>query len=627
MLRRGSIVVITIGLLMGALAQAPASAATVVLESLSGSSVEQGQRVRLLATVTNDTGASVAVNFQFQVQPVGTPDPYIFVRKGGTIAANTSMEIRESVVPAQRFPQLGEFEFSMIDQSTGEEVASTVVSVTKSSIRVPRFEDVTAEAGVSTALPDFTCGNWAAGAAWGDVDKDKDLDLFLPRRGEVSHLWINNGGTFADEAAARGVSGALLNGTFAPSLGAVFADYDNDGDQDLIVTGDGPELLYQNDGTGHFTDVAGAAGIGDDGPTQSASWGDYDNDGFIDLYLTNHARCVAVGEKAYFEDRLYRNEGNGTFTDQTSLLHAEGSTLGAGFQAAWLDTDMDRDLDLYLANDFYGNKPEPNFMWQNDNGSFHNISVQSGTALTMNSMGIGIADYDLDGDLDFALSNIFENKLLQNQGANNFEEVGKKALIDRPLQSASYKSVTWGTIFGDLNNDGWEDLFLAAGRLAQESEQFDALFTNARDKTFLDHSAPGGIADPGVGRGVALADFDRDGRLDLFVVNQDGSPVLHRNTTGRRNAHWLQVELSGRASNRDGCGALVAIKPVGSTHTLIRQIFCGGTSLASGSDKAAHFGLGPSKRVARLTIFWPSGKKQVKRNLSVDKRIKVIEPN
>src|SRR5206468_2839503 len=207
--------------------------------------------------------------------------------------------------------------------------------VTDPTVTVPQFQDVTAASGIQMTMPASRCGEWASGAAWGDVEGDGDLDLFVPVRGEPARLWVNDGtGHFTDQAAERGVDNGSGSGG-----GAVFADYDNDGDADLYVVNDGVNRLYRNDGTGHFVDVASEAGVADAGVGPSAAWGDYDNDGRLDLYVVNHQPC----QFGYQADRLYHNEADGTFTDKTYLLEAGGSTLGAGYQASWFDYDHDGD--------------------------------------------------------------------------------------------------------------------------------------------------------------------------------------------------------------------------------------------------------------------------------------------
>jgi hypothetical protein len=227
-----------------------------------------------------------------------------------------------------------------------------------------------------------------------------------------------------------------------------------------------------------------------------------------------------------------------------------------------------------------------------------------------------------------ALSNIEASVLLRNNGNGTFTNKASHARVARPLQRVGEKSVTWGLIFSDLNLDGWEDLFVAAGSLGQEAvpePQPDAVFVNARDGRFLDLSAPSHANDPQMGRGVAVADYDRDGRVDLYVVNEEQTPRLFRNITPYGRYHWLEVDTVGRESNRDGCGALVTAK-LSRKVRLVREVSCGSTSLSSGSDPTVHFGLGRASTVPILQIRWPSGKRSVRRDVAVDQLLVVREP-
>jgi hypothetical protein len=331
----------------------------------------------------------------------------------------------------------------------------------------------------------------------------------------------------------------------------------------------------------------------------------------------------------YDQDWLFHNEGNGTFTDRTSLLPEE-ATFGAGFQAAWWDYDNDGDQDLYLANDQWGPQPDANRLWRNDGPQgeggwrFTDVSVESGSGYLINSMGIGIGDYDRDLDLDLAISNIGPTVVARNEGDGTFAEVGGALGVDRRSQSLGVISITWALVFADLNVDGWEDLFVAAGSLADTPLQPDEVFVNAGGTGFLDLSALGGADDPGSGRGVAVADYDRDGLLDLYVVNKGGSPRLYRNVTVVPGHHWLEVDLTGTTSNRDACGARLILTVDGAR--LLRQVFCGSTSLSSGSDTVVHFGLGADPEPSRLVIEWPSGLRQVIDRPAVDRVLSVTEP-
>jgi len=591
------------------------------LRPLGATSVAQGMPFSFQAIVRNPTPNQTQVTVTFRLISIeggGTVDGtawHATVPGGGSTAASFSP------VSSQWFADQGAFEVHALIH--GQDAAAPLAFVvTPPTVAVPTFQDVTAQAGLHTTIGPSMCGAYAAGAAWADVDGDGDLDLYVPRGTDPAQLWINDGtGHFTEEAAARGVQDLGVSG-----LGAVFADYDNDGDQDLYVANDGPNRLYQNDGTGHFTDVAATAGVLSTTDDVSASWGDYDDDGYLDLYVVSNSPCLPP--LFYEQDHLYHNEGDGTFTDQTALLPA-ASTFGAGYQAAWVDYDGDGDQDLYLANDWWGPTPDANHLWRNDGKGldgtwkFTDVSKESGTDLFINSMGIAVGDFNRDLHPDLAISNIAGNVLARNNGDGSFTDVASTARVERASQTADLPSITWGLAFADLNLDGWEDLFVAAGDLDDQSTQPNEMFTAAGDGTFLDLSALSGADDKGSGRGVAIADYDRDGRLDLYVVNRLGSPILFHNTTFT-SGHWLEVDLTGTRSNRDGCGARVLLSAGGSRQ--LREAFCGSVGLSSGSDTVVHVGLGASDRVDRLVIDWPSGRVQVLRNVAADQLVSVVEP-
>lgn len=621
------------GALILVVPQGPVSAGELTVQmSAAQHDILLGSPFRFSVHIKNPTAGTLWVGMSLDLMRARNESSVVpFTRWISVVTPGDTSSVRLSVITSQWFATPGRYR---IKTSSDTPQGSIDFTVKPASITVPRFTDVTHATGLGTVHQASAVANdcnWAAGAAWGDVDADADLDLYLPNQTSPGQLWINVDGHFSEQASERGVNNLGYKG-----IGAVFVDYDRDRDQDLYVTNDGPNRLFRNDGSGHFTDVAPEAGVADSGPSTSAAWGDYDGDGNLDLYVADYGRCAGADVQkklVYSEDKLYRNEGNGTFTDRTALLGPATATMGAGFQAAWLDYDHDGDQDLYLANDFVGPGPRPNVLWRNDGSDgaggwrFTEVSIESGAGLSINTMGVGIGDYDRDGHFDLALSNIEASVLLHNRGNGSFEDVATFAGVARPQQRVFERSVTWGMGFFDFNLDGWEDLYAAAGAIGYEANpesQPNALFVNRRNGRFLDLSAPSRADDPTMTRGVAFADYDRDGRVDLYIVNRAGIPRLLRNVTPRRDKHWLEVDTVGTLSNTDGCGTRLTAR-VGKAR-LVRAVYCGSISLASGSDPTVHFGLGRVTRVRRLTIEWPSGITQVLRGVRADRRITVTEP-
>jgi enediyne biosynthesis protein E4 len=593
----------------------------VMLSAGGPTSLAQGLPFAVKARANNPDPGQVTVGVTIEVS-YGGGTPIHALLWTVTIPGLGSAKTSVSVTPAQWFTELGTYEIAptISGQPAGAPLQVEVLSPT---VGVALFQDVTPTSGISTTLPGPTCGRYGAGAAWGDANGDGLLDLYVPAMDGPAQLWIQDTpGHFTDQAAERGVDNPARVG-----MGAVFADYDNDGDLDLYVTNDGPNRLYQNDGSGHFTDVAVQAGVADAGAGPSSAWGDYDNDGYLDLYVVNFTDCGSSGQP----DKLYHNEGNGSFTDQTALLGPLEETTGNGWQAAWFDYNGDGRQDLYLANDKIPNAPPGNHLWRNDGpGSkkaswlFTDVSADSGMGFTMAAMGIGIADFDRDLDLDVAISNILGNVVARNNGDGTFTNVAADVHAARPWQSADVHSVTWGLAFYDFNLDGWEDLYAAAGSIPDTTPQPNELFIGDGHGKFLDLSAPSGAADDATSRGVAFADYDGDGLVDFYVLDQWGNSRLYRNVTPVTGLHWLEVRTAGTVSNRDGCGARLFVTAGGVR--MLREVLCGSTSLASGSDSTAHFGLGTATSIAKLVILWPSGVRQVLRNIAPDQRIVVTEP-
>ena len=479
---------------------------------------------------------------------------------------------------------------------------------------VDLFADVSRPAGVTNNRA--VSLEMAIGQAWGDFDNDGWADLYVTDPAGPNSLYRNNGdGTFA-----RSPLGEQVSLPQAHSAGATWADFDNDGWRDLFVANWGADALFRNDGGQRFVNITAHAGLRDSGNTKSASWGDFDNDGFLDLYLANWSCYPKCGRPMEGDaDKLYRNNGDGTFTDVSAYLG--GSLNGAGFIASFNDYDNDSDADLYLVNDEWvngiGNK-----LWRNDGPGcggwcFTQVARAAGAEARLFGMGLAVGDYDNDGDLDYYYSNVGPMELLQNQGDGTFREVAQAAGV----QGANY--IGWGAVFLDYDNDGWRDLYLAVADTTDHKDiAANQLFRNNADGTFTEVACDTEASDVRPSLGVAYADYDRDGWVDLAVGNMDEGYRLYRNQTGATTSnHWLALELVGAGRvNRDAVGARVHIATDGGPAQM--QEVINGSSLGAGNELAQYFGLGSARR-ATVTIRWPDGSWQSFENVLADQRYRL----
>ena len=470
------------------------------------------------------------------------------------------------------------------------------------------FEDVSLEAGIDAAHQgewslfekDFHSGYLGIGQAWGDYDNDGWLDLYVTGNMEPDVLYHNNrDGTFSESEFSAQVSQPL-----ALSGGAVWADYDNDGWQDLYVVNYGTNALFKNESGAGFRDVTLNAGIGDSGKGTTATWGDYDGDADLDLYVANWScfpECGDPTEHDLARDTLYRNNGDGTFTDVSTAL-AYNELLGSAFTASFVDYDDDGDQDIYVINDMFKN-PIGNILWRNDGAGcgewcWTEASIEAGARTLIHGMGLAVGDYDNDLDLDFYFSDMVNHMvLLQNQGDSTFADNARKAGVSVGPSSA----VGWGTVFFDYDNDGWLDLYLTTtefiqfdiykGPEAMLAELPNYLFKNVGDGTFVDVTPNSWHEQPQPSMGVAYADFDQDGWVDMVVGNWNEGYVLYRNTAAAGEDHnWLTIRLIGGGPvNRDAVGARVFVTTTSGRITM--QAVTSGSSLGAGNDLALHFGV------------------------------------
>jgi hypothetical protein len=539
------------------------------------------------------------------------------------------------------------------DDRVASETRPRAAAVAASTIQL---RDVTADSGIAFRHSNGASGRMylveamSAGLALFDYDGDGLVDLYLvngaplppqaPDASVTSGLYRNEGQMrFRDVTREAGVGSAAFG------LGAVAGDFDNDGDADLYVSNFGPNALYRNNGDGTFTDATSQAGVGvGDHFGAGASFLDADGDGNLDLLAANYVIFSLAGNLQKTVDGFpsypgpqdfeparsvfFKSGGDGTFRDvsqECGLADAAGT--GMGVIAA--DYDNDRDTDLFVANDEMGS-----FLFENDGGRFSEVGLIRGFAYGLDgrargNMGLDCADYDNDGWLDFFVTTY------SNESCVLFRNV-KGRLEDVTAASGagagSLPHAKWGTGFADLDNDGDRDLVLACGHLEPEVHRFkpytayrvaNVLLENAGDGRFVDISARcgNGLAPIQSSRGTGLDDLDNDGDVDLVVLNAADRPTVARNETRAAN-HWLQIELLGRQSNRDGAGAQVRITAGGRTQ--LDEVHAG-RGYQSHHGTRLHFGLGSAQEVERIEVRWIGGPIEVIDNVAADQLVTILE--
>jgi len=508
-----------------------------------------------------------------------------------------------------------------------------------------QYIDVTKEAGIIWTHIDGRSGQkycmemLGSGAAFFDYDADGDPDLYLvngaPLPGDITEeiptnrLYENNGdGTFTDVTQKAGV------GDTGYGHGCAVGDYDNDGNLDIYVTNYGSNRLYKNNGDATFTDVTEKAGVAEPRWSTSCAFADYDRDGYIDLYVVNYLEYnldenpwCGIKEKdirAYCEpdnfkaqtDTLYRNNGDGTFTDVTKLAGIFNPT-GKGLGVVWGDYNNDGHSDIYIAND-----STENFFFTNmGDGTFSEVGFMIGVALNENGvaengMGTAFGDWNNDGWLDLTVTNYADqtNTLYHNDGDGFFTD----ATSTTKTAKITYPYLGWATAFVDIDNDGFGDIFVANGHLQDNLtelglqgtyEQQNLLLLNKKDGTFTDVSnslGPGMILED-VSRGATFADYDLDGDIDILVTNSNTPPRLLRNDGGNRN-NWLQIKLKATQTSSDAIGARVMVT-AGDLHQ-IREVQSGDGYLSQRELKL-HFGIGDHDSVDKIEVRWVSGDIQI----------------
>ena len=493
---------------------------------------------------------------------------------------------------------------------------------------IPRFRNIARELGLDA----FSI----AGSAIGDdFDGDGNLDLLVSQadpRGQL-RFYRNQGGTFADRTREAGLLG-LPGG-----LNIIQADYDNDGDIDVLVLRGGwlekngryPKSLLRNNGNGAFADVTIAAGLASvHFPTQTASWGDYDNDGDLDLYVGNES-----SETIAAPSQLFRNNGNGTFTDVASEAGVNNDRYAKA--VVWGDYNGDRWPDIYVSNYKGANRLYRN----NGNGTFTDVAVELGVTQPITSFPAWFWDFDNDGWLDIyaaaysaEIADLASSalglpvttelaKLYRGTGQGRFEEVAASRNLTRP-------NAPMGSNFGDLDNDGYLDFYLGTGYPRLQNLMPNVMYRNRRGKGFADVSTAGGFAHLQKGHGVVFADFDHDGDQDIFEEMGGAFPgdkahnVFYENP-GLGN-HWLTIRLVGVRSNRSAIGARIRAEIVedGTRRSVYKHVNSGGTFGANPLRQT--IGLGKATVVETLEVFWPTtGLTQTFTDVAADRALQISE--
>lgn len=528
---------------------------------------------------------------------------------------------------------------------------------------IPQLTDVTKKTGINfvhLAAPEkkYIVESMGGGVLIVDYDRDGWPDIYFTNsptvdmalKGEKarSALYHNNhDGSFTDVTAKAGIATPCF------AMGGAVGDYNNDGWPDIYVTCLGGNVLYRNNGDGTFTDVTKQAGVSDGRWSTGAAFADYDGDGFVDLAVSNYVdfklndlpgfgksptckyrgidvQCGPRGLKGA-GDSLFHNNGDGTFTDVSKAAGADDPAGYYGLGVIWSDFDNTGRPDLYVAND-----STPNYMYRNDgHGKFAEIGLESGTAVSddgseQGSMGVTVADYNHTGRFSIYVTNFADefNTLYKNNGSWDFRDVS----YDAGVALTSLPWVKWGDAFVDLDNDGWADLIAVNGQVYPQVDSLPSgaryrqpknLFMNERNGTFCDAAQQAGPAlqEPKVSRGLAIADLDNDGNVDVVIGDLDGAPMILHNA-GVPGNHWVSFELAGTKSNRLAIGARLTIIAGGMTQT--DEVRSGGSYLSQ-NDLRVHFGLAGAKKIDSLEIRWPSGKVEKLGNLDADRFYAVLE--
>jgi hypothetical protein len=536
-------------------------------------------------------------------------------------------------------------------------------SATKATEPVPVFRDIATHSGltashISSREKYYVIESMSGGIGLFDCDNDGKLDIVMVNGSTVDRykqggdplvtLWHQDADLkFTDITEKAGLTRKGWG------MGVAVADFDNDGNLDLFVTGYGGNALYRNKGNCTFEDVTDKAGVRGGGFSTGAAWADYDRDGNVDLFVSRYVHVdinnlPAFGSTKFCQfkgapvqcgpwgmegetDLLYHNRGDGTFEEVSKKAGVDDPEKYYGLGVTWGDYDNDGWPDLFVADD-----ATPNHLYHNNrDGTFTDEAMVGGIALNsegqaLGSMGVAWGDYDHSGRLSMFITEFADqpNTLYKNQGARQFEDVAMSSHVGQ----ASLPLVGWGTAFFDMDNDGWLDLFVANGHVYPQMDAVKGsaayaepmlLHRNLRNRTFEEVSKAAGIADMPLKsrRGAAFGDIANDGNIDIVVLNVGEPPSLLLNSNKNSN-HRELFHLVGTKSNRAAIGARVTIKSSGVTQF---DEVRGGGSYLSQNDLRLHFGLGSATKIDSVEVRWPSGKTESFKDVAGDKIYTIVE--
>ena len=534
----------------------------------------------------------------------------------------------------------------------------------KLSTPVPVFRDIAAQAGltashISSPEKHYVVESMSGGIGLFDCDNDGKLDIVMVNGSTVDRyrksggdplvtLWHQDADLkFTDITQKAGLTRKGWG------MGVAVADFDNDGNLDLFVTGYGGNALYRNKGNCTFEDVTDKAGVRGGGFSTGAAWADYDRDGFVDLFVSRYVhvdmndlpmpgstkfcqfkgvpvQCGPWGMEGE-TDLLYHNRGDGTFEEVSRKAGVDDPEKYYGLGATWGDYDNDGWPDLFVADD-----ATPNHLYHNNrDGTFSDEAMVGGIAMNgegqaLGSMGVTWGDYDHSGRLSMFITEFADqpNTLYRNMGPRGFEDVAMQSRLGQ----SSLPLVGWGTTFFDMDNDGWLDLFVDSGHVYPQMDEVRGsaayaepllLHRNVRNGTFEEVSKPAGLADMPLKsrRGAAFGDIANNGNVDIVVLNVGEPPSLFLNTNTGLN-HRILFKLIGTKSNRAAIGARVTIHAGGMTQfDEVRS----GASYLSQNDLRLHFGLGSASRIDLVEVRWPAGKTESFKDVAADKIYTITE--